>query len=146
MVVVSDAEVGEMSDISEKERTLVYNSIENKRRAARKIRARTYKKYMTTKLSMEEGRQLSIGLDIVYDPQLDSVTSASFLRYCGQSIFPGTHRHLSCHNQVGVDFRMECIAHSRAFNQRIQNDLQLREKRNARARTHYQKKKELGII
>jgi len=92
-----------MRDISEGDRIAACSLIESRRRHQRSLRARTYHKNLTTRVSKEEGRQVSIHLRVVYDPKNDSVSLAECVRFCNHAIFPGTQQVLTCHNQAGID-------------------------------------------
>lgn len=92
-----------MIDASEADRILACNLLMSAKRSRRKRLARTYTKNITTRLSKEEGFQLSIGLRLWYDPKNDSVYIASSLQYRQSHIHPSTNRRLTCHNQAGID-------------------------------------------
>ncbi len=72
------------------------NLIQSQRRDGRIRHSRSYRKSITTRISIEEGRQLSARLRIHHDPKTGSVVAESSLAYCKYEIFPGTNQRRTC--------------------------------------------------
>ena len=92
-----------MEIASKEDMTAACNLIKSHRESVRKAHARTYKKYMTIRLSKEHGRQLSTSLIVIYDPKNDSVTYNHCLKYFSHGIYPATNKHQWCINRAGMD-------------------------------------------
>lgn len=76
--------------------------IESQRKHSRIRHKRSYLKSITTRLSIEDGGQLSTRLKIEYDPKTDAVVVNPSLSYCGHEIFPRTNRHRSCMSGTAI--------------------------------------------
>lgn len=72
------------------------NLIHSQRIQSRTRHKRSHRKSITTRLSIEEGRQLSMRLLIHHDPKTGSVVAESSLAYYDREIFPGTNQHRTC--------------------------------------------------
>lgn len=82
--------------------TATCNMIAQNRLTHKKRQLRSYDKSITTRLSKENGRQLSQALRIFYDPKNNSITFAVCLRYFTRSIFPDISQKRTCTNAAGL--------------------------------------------
>ena len=97
--------------------TAACNMINAFRKSGRKVNARSFSKSITTRLSIEHGRQLSFCLQVKYDPKMDSVTVVSGLKYCRHSVHAGTNQSMNCHSQHGIN-----MLHAKRASERVYRD------------------------
>ena len=83
--------------------TAACNMINMFRKSQQKINKRMFCKSITTKLSIEHKRQLSVSILVRYDPKTDSVVAVSYLRYCRHEVFPASKQSRNCHSQHGIN-------------------------------------------
>jgi hypothetical protein len=79
------------------------NRIRLRTKINRAASRRSYYKFITIPLSIEEGRQLSIYIKIQYDPKTNSAWTSSCLKYCRCNIYPSIHRKLVCGSKAAFD-------------------------------------------
>ena len=95
--------------------TAACNMINTSRKSSRKVSMRLFRKSITTRLSIEHGRQLSVSMQVAYDPKTDSVVMWSCLKYCRHSVYPGTHQSRNCHSQHGINMLHAKRAHEQVY-------------------------------
>ena len=116
--------------------TAACNMINMFRKSQQKINKRMFCKSITTKLSIEHKRQLSVSVLVRYDPKTDSVVAVSYLRYCRHEVFPASKQSRNCHSQRGIN-----ILHANRASVRVYQDTH-KEEINARQRARYAAHKE----
>lgn len=84
------------------------NLIRRRRKASRMADRSNYHKYITRRVSVEEGRQISTQIRLTYNPRTDSIVVDSALTYYSHSIYPSTHRKLVCTNDAALDTLENC--------------------------------------
>ena len=130
--------------------TAACNLIDKSRKSTRKKSMRSFRKSITTRISIEHGRQLSVSMQVMYDPKTDSVVVGIGLRYCRHAVHPGTKQGRNCHSQRGINILHASRARNRVYRVTHKEELNVhqkeyyathKEERNERRRARYAAKK-----